>query len=103
MFASLQVPHKKPLNKALSMMDLEETVDESRDPGRAPPCKRPRRTDRVVADLGSPAVVGDQTVSCSSSRTYIHTCHLRCIQRFIDSPVCRKAGNIYLKKVYIYI
>ena len=68
MLASLQVPQKKPLNKALSMMDLKETVDESRDPGRAPPCKRPRQTDQVVADLGSPAVVGDQTVSCSNAK-----------------------------------
>lgn len=46
-------------------MDLGETIDFDEEKGdRAPPCKRPRRTDEVLRGLDSPDVVGPQTVSC---------------------------------------
>ena len=67
--APMQVPKKRPLNKALSMMDLDATIEDHRDCGRAPPCKRPRHTDQVLQDLASPDIVGDQTVPC---QTYKH-------------------------------
>ena len=61
----LQGSTKRPLSKAMSMMDLGETVDFDEGNGnRAPPCKRPRRTDEVLRGLDSPDVVGPQTVSC---------------------------------------
>ena len=67
--APMQVPKKRPFNKALSMMDLDETIEDRRDCGRAPPCKRPRHVDEVLQNLASPDIVGDQTVPC---QTYKH-------------------------------
>lgn len=56
-----EVPKKRSLNKALSMMDLEETIEDNWEGGRAPPCKRPKNVEQVLASLGSPDIVGDQT------------------------------------------
>eukprot|EP00435_Cladocopium_sp_Y103_P030242 s1037_g7.t1 len=58
----LQASAKRPMNRAMSMMDLGETIDLDEDKGsRAPPCKRPRRTDEVLRDLDSPDVAKKMT------------------------------------------
>lgn len=59
-----QVQPKTGFNKALSMMNLEETLEEGASDGRHPPCKKPRRTKQTLEGLDSPDVVGDQTDSC---------------------------------------
>ena len=48
------------------MMDLEETLEDDGFSNRAPPAKRPRNSDKILEDLESPDVVGDQTVSCQT-------------------------------------
>ena len=56
---------KSALNKALSMMDLEMTIeDDVMEPrgSSPPPAKRPRRMSKVLDCLDSPGVVGQQTV-----------------------------------------
>jgi len=58
------VQPKTGFNKALSMMNLEETLEEGASDGRHPPCKKPRRTKQTLEGLDSPDVVGDQTDSC---------------------------------------
>ena len=60
-----QAEKKKPLNRALSLMEMGETIDVVDDDNpRAPACKRPRHSKEVVESLDSPDVVGHQTVSC---------------------------------------
>ena len=55
---------KQPLNKALSMMNLVETLEEPESSYRTPSAKKPRLATDVVRqlDLTPPPVVGSQTV-----------------------------------------
>ena len=55
---------KQPLNKALSMMNLVETLEEPESSYRTPSAKKPRLATNVVRqlDLTPPPVVGSQTV-----------------------------------------
>lgn len=56
---------KTPLNNALTMMNLKQTLDEDA-PGstETPCCKKPRLADKAERSLSlsPPAVVGPQTV-----------------------------------------
>lgn len=61
---------KKPFNKALSVMNLEETIDEEvAGSTETPVCKKPRCYSKVESSLSltPPAVVGPQTVSRPTS------------------------------------
>eukprot|EP00435_Cladocopium_sp_Y103_P040674 s2702_g11.t1 len=56
---------KQPLNKALSMMHLEETVDEPESSYQTPSAKKPRLATDVMRqlELTPPPVVGSQTAN----------------------------------------
>ena len=74
------------LNRALSMMDLAGTLDESCEKADVPPAKMPRTTSEVARALESkpPPLVGAQTA------------HLICIAAFLFLDEFVKGCPLYI-------
>jgi len=77
LYFHLPLRQKKPLNRALSFMHMDEVLDEDEEDdgeGNGPACKKPRLADEIGSELDTALRVVPQQTATSNQLVLVFYC-----------------------------